>query len=614
MRNWLGGFLFLWCMAWAGVAQAGILQAEVLEDPSADLSFNQVTEGDHSGTFKPMGDTLARGYSSSAFWVRLVLAAHQERLYLRVRPPYLDHVTLYRPDAAEPNGWAVLQNGDRVAMKDRRVWGVSLLFVLPPSEKDQTVYLRLQTQSSSLMNFDVLTLPEFQQQEFHTMLLQLLLIAVMMGILIWAALDYVVNRQRIVGVFLLVQLAQVGYVLAVGGYLPLFFSSAVTGDLMTSVLVVITVFVTLLFHRLLVAEFEPSRWGLWLLNLMMAATVLAFVAVLLGHLQFGLSLNSYMVLLLMPVLLWLAFSATRDRLPGLIALRLTYVVLAIVLFFVMAPIFGIWVSFDVYVWTTTTQGLLTGLIMAAFLFRRSMATQAQFVQDQLQLARVQEKLTSEQQRVADQRQFLDMLAHELKTPLGVIQLTLDSVQLPMAQQRRLHRSLDTMSAVIDRCRLSLQLDEGRLTPKLEAVEISAAVYDLVLACKDPDRVTFTGEGPSLVRTDRQLFLVILHNLLDNSVKYSPADSMVTVSTQVCDGAGEGGGEGMCVIVHNRLTRRPAATPETLFEKYFRGINATGQTGSGLGLHLSRRLATIINGQLWAELGSDDIKLCLWIPN
>jgi signal transduction histidine kinase len=252
--------------------------------------------------------------------------------------------------------------------------------------------------------------------------------------------------------------------------------------------------------------------------------------------------------------------------------------------------------------------------MAAFLFRRSMATQAQFVQDQLQLARVQEKLTSEQQRVAEQRQFLDMLAHELKTPLGVIQLTLDSVQLPMAQQRRLHRSLDTMSAVIDRCRLSLQLDEGRLTPKLEAVEISAAVHDLVLACKDPDRVTFTGEGPSLVHTDRQLFLVILHNLLDNAAKYSPADSMVTVSTHVCDEAGEGRGDGMCVIVHNRLTRRPAATPETLFEKYFRGINATGQTGSGLGLHLSRRLATIINGHLWAELGSDDIKLCLWIPN
>jgi len=611
MRNWFGGFLFLWWMTWAGAAQAGILQAQVLEDPDADLSFGQVIQGEFPGSFEPMGDTLARGYTSSAFWVKLVVAAHEQRLYLRVRPPYLDHVTLYRPDPAQPSGWAVLQNGDRVAMKDRRVWGVSLLFMLPPSDSDQTLYLRLQTQSTSLMNFDVLTLPEFQQQEFHTMLLQLLLVAVMFGILIWAALDYVVNRQRIVGVFLLVQVAQMGYVLALGGYLPLMFTNPSMADAMTSVLVVVTVMITLLFHRMLVAEFEPSKSALWVLNLMIAATAFALSAVLFGQLQIGLPLNGYVVLLFIPVLLWLAFSATRERLPGLLALRLAYVALAVVLCFVMAPVFGFWVSLDVYVWTTTTQGLLTGLIMAAFLFRRSMATQAQFVQDQLQLARVQEKLASEQQRAADQRQFLDMLAHELKTPLGVIQLTLDAVQLPMVQQQRLHRSLDTMSAVIDRCRLSLQLDEGRLEPKLEAIDISAAVHDLVLTCKDPDRVEFAGDGPGFAHTDRQLFLVILHNLLDNAVKYSPAGSIVTVSTRACE---ERSRRGICVTVENRFIRRPAATSETLFEKYFRGINATGQTGSGLGLHLSRRLTTIINGHLWAELGSDDIKLCLWIPN
>jgi len=587
------------------------VRVQVLEDPTAALTIAEVSDGSASMPFSPMGDTLARGYTSSAFWLKVLVPAHNDLRYLRVRPPYLDYVTLYRPDPQSTSNWLVFESGDRVRLQDRGVWGVSLLFALPPADKAQTVYLRLQTQSSSLLHVDVLTLDAFERQAFHTMLLQLLLVAVMLGILIWAALDYVINRQRLVGVFLLVQIAQIGYVLAVGGYLPTLFPIDILTDQATSLLVVLTVAITLIFHRLLAAEFKPSRWALGLMDVMIAVSVISVIAVLVGELQFGLPLTSSLVLLLMPLLLWLAFSAKRNQLPGLVTLRVTYVALALVLFFVMAPIFGIWVSFDLYVWATTTQGLLTGLIMGAFLFRRSMALQLQFVDDQRSLARVQQKLLSEQQRVADQRQFLDMLAHELKTPLGVIQLTLDSVELSATQQKRLHRSLDTMSAVIDRCRLSLQLDENRLQSNVEEVDIASAVQDLTLTCKDPERIRLTIDGPTRTSTDRQLFLVIMHNLLDNALKYSPAGSEVLIDAQRCEREGQ---SGVCVMVHNLVTRCPTQDPEALFEKYFRGSNAMGQTGSGLGLHLSRRLADIIGGRLWAELAPQDIKLCLWIPN
>ena len=611
MRNWFYGLLLACLSTWVTVAQGGILQASVLEDPEGHLTIQEVTAPAKAGAFVSMGDTLARGYTQTVFWVRLEVAAHAQPQYLRVRPPYLDRVTLYKPDPDNASGWSDATNGDLVPMSQRQVWGVSLLFALPASDAAQTMYLRLQTRSSSLMNLEVLPLQAFQQQEFHTMLLQLVLISAMGGLLVWAAFDYLVNRQRIVGVFLGVQVAQIGYVLAVGGYLPLIVPHPLVADQLTSLLVALAVAITLVFHRLLMAEFEPNRWALWLLNLMIALSLLAMMSVLAGKLQFGLPLNSLLVAVLIPLLLWLAFSAKRNSLPGLFALRATYVALALVLCFVMAPIFGVWVSFDLYVWATTTQGLLTGVIMAAFLFTRSMAMQRQSIADQLQLARVQEKLLSEQQRAADQRQFLDMLAHELKTPLGVIQLTLDSVHLSATQQKRLHRSLDTMSAVIDRCRLSLQLDEGKLTPVLEEVDISDAVRDLVLTCKEPERIVLDDAGLTLTRTDRQLLLVILHNLLDNAVKYAVPETQITMTTKACE---QDGKPGTCVMVRNEVTSQPVLEPETLFDKYFRGPNAIGQTGSGLGLHLSRRLAAIIGAGLWAELGSNDIKLCLWIPN
>lgn len=596
--------------AWVNVAWAGILNAGILEDQKGQLTISEVSEREFSRLLQNSEDTLARGYTQSVFWVRLEVAAHKDNQYLRVRPPYLDHVTLYVQNPDDLEQWRAIENGDRIPMIQRQVWGVSLLFTLPPADSIQTVYLRLQTQSSSLMNFEVLTLPEFQQQEFHIMLLQLVLIAVMLGLFIWAAFDFIVSRQRIVGVFLLVQLAQMGYVLAIGGYLPMMVASAVLADQLTSLLVALTVVITLVFHRLLVAEFEPNRWVLRLLNTMIAISVISAVSILAGKLQFGLPLTSSLVVLLIPMLLWLAYSARRDQLTGLTALRITYCTLALVLCFVMAPLFGVWVSFDLYIWATTTQGLFTGFVMAVLLFRRSLALQRLHISDQLQLARVQEKLLSEQARAADQRQFLDMLAHELRTPLGVIQLTLGSVDMSDTQEKRLRRSLDTMSAVIDRCRLSLQLDEGKLNTEFKLVDITSAVHDLVLSCKEPERIVFREDGPLPSRTDLQLFQVILHNLLDNAMKYSLHDTPVTVSTAACQHKGV---NGVCVTVHNHLVRALAVDPDTLFEKYFRGVNATGQTGSGLGLHLSKRLANIINGHLWAEIGPNDIKLCLWIP-
>jgi len=605
--NFLVFFCFLLVLAAPVQASLPLVAVGVLEDHTATLGINEVVQQD----FEPSSATLARGYSQSAFWVKLTIAPSNEQRLLRIRPPYLDHVTFYRSDPLQPGGWVVLQNGDRVALNDRTIWGTSLSFPLPVSTQDETIFLRLKTESSSLMNIEVMTLPAFQRSEFRTMLWQLLLMSAMLGLLIWAALDYAVSKQTIVGVFLLVQVAQIGYVFALGGYLPILSPSDVGADLVASFIVVIAVIVTLLFHRILIDEFEPNRWALWVLNLLIVACLVALVLLLLGDTQNGMRITSMSVVLLIPLLLWLAITATRNRLPGLVTLRVTYFALAGVLFFVMAPIFGVWVSFDLYLWATTTQGLITGLIMAAFLFRRSIHLRRQSLLDQLELARYQEKLVVEQRTAADQRQFLDMLAHELKTPLGVIQLTLDSVDLSAQQQKRLQRSLETMSAVIDRCRLSLQLDEGRLQPKFEQVDIVNEVENLVLACKEPDRIGLEVDDPHALQTDRELFVVILQNLLDNALKYSTPDSLVTVSVQACDRDGRAG---VIVCVHNAVLRPPVQRAEQLFEKYFRGSNAGGLTGSGLGLHLSKQLAQIIYGQLWVELGPNDIRFCLWTPN
>jgi len=75
----------------------------------------------------------------------------------------------------------------------------------------------------------------------------------------------------------------------------------------------------------------------------------------------------------------------------------------------------------------------------------------------------------------------------------------------------------------------------------------------------------------------------IRNLVHNALKYSPADSAVTVRCE--SGAGL-----FSVTVCNQGEPIPDGERGSLFERYFRGVTSTQVPGSGLGLHISRTIA------------------------
>lgn len=590
----------------SGATETEPLVVSVYEDISATQRLSQVQQQ----PFVPSGNTIAKGYSQSAFWLKVEMPPHAQQRYLRVRPSYLDNVTLYLPADPRNSDWHALHSGDQIPMVDRAVWTNSLMFPLPASQKPQTLYLRLKTSSTSLLNIGVLSSHDLQRQELLSALGPLISVAIMAAILIWASLDYWANRQRLVGMFVLVQITQIAFVLAISGFIPLLWPTLTWADTLTSLIVALTIALTLLFHRLLITEFEPSRAACWSLTMLVGAGFLTIGLVLSGVPQLAMQIGSSAVLALIPVLLWLAISSRRDALPGLMTLRVTYSSLALILVFVMAPIFGFSVSFDFYLWATTTQGLLTGLVIAAFLAKRSLALRHQQLDSQFELARVQESLLHEKQRVEDQAQFLDMLAHELKTPLGVISLTLESVSLSQIQQQRLSRSLQTMSAVIDRCRLSLQMEEGELKPHLEAVDLQREIRDATCLFDQASRFKLATSNCKSAYTDQQLLAVILHNLFDNALKYSVPESEIDVCCQTDMRFSR---PGFSIKVSNQIAADLGHNAEQMFGKYFRGKASSGVTGSGLGLSLSRGVANLLSGELTALFQADRVEVQLWLP-
>jgi two-component system, OmpR family, sensor kinase len=85
--------------------------------------------------------------------------------------------------------------------------------------------------------------------------------------------------------------------------------------------------------------------------------------------------------------------------------------------------------------------------------------------------------------------------------------------------------------------------------------------------------------PSVMRGDRKLLFALFSNLLSNALKYSAPGDLVEVT------AYRDSGENIAVRIRDRGIGIPERDRGHLFERYFRGVNAVGVAGSGVGLHL-----------------------------
>jgi signal transduction histidine kinase len=208
---------------------------------------------------------------------------------------------------------------------------------------------------------------------------------------------------------------------------------------------------------------------------------------------------------------------------------------------------------------------------------------------------------SEGWAVAD---FFSMAVHELRTPLTVIDGQAQRAQrLATKDPARAAEALDLLREQIARMTRLIGdlLDHARVGAG--ALSLEVVTFDLGVATaitislhehEEAPRMTFQGPAkPLRVRGDPDRFAQILANLLDNAVKYSPPGSPIDVSLTVVGNDAE-----------LRVTDRGVGVPEEerdmLFAPFFRTTRTRDISGTGLGLHISRRIAEQHHGHLSLE--------------
>ncbi|HEX3396671.1 MAG TPA: ATP-binding protein [Steroidobacteraceae bacterium] len=226
-----------------------------------------------------------------------------------------------------------------------------------------------------------------------------------------------------------------------------------------------------------------------------------------------------------------------------------------------------------------------------------------------QAAALETTLENERRATAQQRNFVTMTSHEFRTPLTVIDAQaqrLIKLKDRLASNDVLERAMRIRSAVtrltgiMDSLLGASLLLDGQAVYRPSDFEPAALLHEVCQLHRETTRSADIREDlselPSLMRGDRKLLFALFSNLLSNALKFSAPGDPVEVSA--CSDAGES----LYVRVRDSGIGIAERDRAHLFERYFRGANAVGVAGSGVGLHLVAMVLELHGGTIEVDSG------------
>lgn len=211
----------------------------------------------------------------------------------------------------------------------------------------------------------------------------------------------------------------------------------------------------------------------------------------------------------------------------------------------------------------------------------------------------------EEARLAEDRQnakFADMVdyytvwAHQIKTPIASMRLTLQNEDSPLA--RRISDDLFRIEQYVEMVLCYLRLDSDAtdyVIQKYDLDKILTQAFRRFSGQFISKKLSLDYEPPEFTAlTDEKWLLFVIEQVLSNSVKYTPPGGVISVSVQ----------QGILCIKDNGIGIAPEDLPR-IFERGYTGFNGrTDKKASGLGLYLCRRICRNLNHRIWAESGRE----------
>ena len=201
-----------------------------------------------------------------------------------------------------------------------------------------------------------------------------------------------------------------------------------------------------------------------------------------------------------------------------------------------------------------------------------------------------------------QQHFMMAVTHELKTPIAVAKLNLETLQKyqldPDKQQKLIRTTLDEtarLNFLTNNILVSAQLENKTFVTGKEELDLSALLQDCVNAVQKrfPDRNLETSIEKEIdIRGDALLLQILVNNLLENAIKYAPGLSAIRTTLRQTE-------KGILLSVADQGPGIPNSEKSKVFDRFYRIGNEQTRTtkGTGLGLYLCQRIAKDHRGRI-----------------
>lgn len=626
LQRWV--WVLFWAFAWWGPtaawAQDHILEKSFWTDTTGSASFEQAS----AAPYMPYKGVLSKGFSRDVQWVRLKIDGVEpgvtDKLVLRIRPVFLDQITLHDPlELAQ--GKSARTAGDQTPLQSTEFQSLNHTFVISAHLVPREVWLRLSTTSTQLMHVEAITPREMLRQEHSLWLAYSGLLAVLFSCLLWVFISWLQDRDPVNGIFVLRQTVLLVYTACYLGYHRILLDgvlSAQNQDLFYGWALLLTTTLSVVFEYRLLHDYAIKRWGRYLLQAVLVVCFMALALMGMGQRDLALPLNTLLVglsmLFMFVISLFIPHRAPAEALaagryllpkPAMVA----YYGLAVSLLAAsVMPGLGLVGGTLMSIYGVLLYGLLSGLVMTALLIVRSRQMERLRREQANHLFLSREQLALETRRRQDQSQLLNMLMHELKTPLAVIDLALKDRAATDKAQNYVGRAIDNMKSILNRCVQTDRLVERPFEVQMQRFDLARQLQQWVHDNPQAEKqIALQVVKVAPVETDLQCVQIIFSNLIENALKYGDLQHPVLVSLVAKLHAN--GRSGWCLQVCNAPGVAGLPDAEKLFAKYYRSAAAQRQSGTGLGLFLSHNLAQQIGAELRYQPTVTHICFELWLP-
>jgi two-component system sensor histidine kinase KdpD len=220
------------------------------------------------------------------------------------------------------------------------------------------------------------------------------------------------------------------------------------------------------------------------------------------------------------------------------------------------------------------------------------------------------RIETERQTEQLRSTVLDSLAHEYKTPLTAIRAAstgLNEMGKLSAGQSELvsliNEQADLLNDLTTRLLMTARLDAGEVIVHAAPVGVAALIDEVVASLNErvaSMRVSIDLPDDNLVLCcDRRLMTMLLSQYIDNACKYAIYGTTITI--RAIQSKVE-----VIFSVHSFGPVIPIADRERIFDRYYRSSTSSNRaSGTGIGLSVAKRAATIHDGYVWVTSDQDE---------